>query len=594
MKKQFSGWEVKMIRHRELFYLVVFLAMGNFSKAAVVNLDDLSLSPESYWNGSDGSGGFISGSTFFNNNFTDWGGGVTSWEGFSYSNITDTTMQGLPGQYNAITGAGQGGSPNYAICFVGWTVPPTITLDTTATIYGLYVTNNNMTYYSLLNGSAPAKKFGGTTGNDPDWLLLTITGKDTDGVITGIVDFYLADYRFDNNSMDYIVDTWEFVDLTPLGQVKTLEFSLSSSDNGDFGINTPTYFALDTIIFQTETTDAVSYNDAGVNGYINPYNDWKHAGPQDPNAVINPIFRSWATEVLSYHQSPGVDSQWSDPNKTLGAVTGNVTDIFSLGDLSREQIDQGESVGWIILTFDAPIRNNRGYDFAIFENGLLSNYTTSEGSTTGEILAELAYVEVSSNGMDFVRFNSVSLTPEAVGPYGTIEIGNVNNLAGKHPNANGICTGTPFDLQEIANHPDVVLDIVDINDIKYVRIIDIPGTGDFSDNATEQINPNTWPDLDFYENSHPIYDMWLSWGSGGFDLEAIGILEEQEYSADINLDGMVDESDLDLLLSAWQSHIGQENWIARCDLAEPKNYLIDGEDLDVFLSQWLKVEKWRY
>jgi hypothetical protein len=188
----------------------------------------------------------------------------------------------------------------------------------------------------------------------------------------------------------------------------------------------------------------------------------------------------------------------------------------------------------------------------------------------------------------------VSLTPEAVGPYGTIEISNVYNLAGKHPNSNGICTGTPFDLQEIANNPDVVSGIVDINDIKYVRIIDIPGTGDFSDNATTQINPNTWPDLDYYGDTHPIYDMWLSWGSGGFDLEAIGILQEQEYSADINLDGIVNESDLDLFLSAWQSHLGQINFIARCDLAEPKNYVIDGEDLDVFLLQWLKVEKWRY
>ena len=583
-----------MIRHRELFYLVVFLAMVNFSKAAVVTFDDLSLPAESYWNGSDNSGGFTSSFAFFNNNFTDWGGGVTSWDGFSYSNITDTAASGYSAQYNAITGTGQGGSPNYAICYVGWTEPPTITLDTAGTVYGLYVTNNNTTYYSLLNSSAPAKKFGGTTGNDPDWLLLTIIGKDAGGVVTGTVDFYLADYRFEDNSEDYIVDTWEYIGLTSLGQVKILEFALSSSDTGDFGINTPTYFALDTIVFQSEPTDVVSNNDAGINGYINPYNNWKHAGPQDPNAVINPIFKGWATEVVSYHQSPGVDSQWSDPNKTLGPVTGNVTDIFSLGDLSREQIDQGESVGWIILTFDEPIRNNRGYDFAVFENGLLSDFTTSAGSMEGEILAELAYVEVSSNGTDFVRFNSVSLTPEPVGPYGTIEIGNVYNLAGKHPNANGICMGTPFDLQEIANNPMVTSGLADINDIKYIRLVDIPGTGDFSDNATEQINPYTWPDLDFYENSHPIYDMWLSWGSGGFDLEAMGILEEQEYSADINLDGIVDESDLDLFLSAWQSHLGQDNWIARCDLAEPKNYVIDNEDLDVFLSQWLKVEKWRY
>jgi hypothetical protein len=587
------------MRFTNCICLIIVSVIAGAAQAEIATFDELILSPETYWNGSDGSGGFTSSSAFFSNNFTDWGGGVTSWESFSYSNITDTTTQGLPGQYNAVIGEGQGGSPNYAICFVGWTEIPTLTLDTTGTVYGSYVTNNNTTYYSLLNSSAPAKKFGGISGNDPDWLLLTITGKDVDGVITGIVDFYLADYRFDDNSMDYIIDTWEYIDLTSLGQVKTLEFALSSSDIGDWGMNTPAYFALDTIIFQPESADTASYNDDGVNGYINPYNNWKHAAPQDPNAVINPIFRDWATEVLSYNQTPGVDSRWSDPNKTLGPATGNVNDIFSLGDLSREQIAQGESVGWIILTFDEPIQNNRGYDFAVFENGLLSDFTTQEGSTAGELLAELAYVEVSSNGIDFVRFPSLSLTEQQGDLFSTIDMKNVYNLAGKHPNAYNVCTGTPFDLQEISNHSMVTSGLVDINDIKYIRLVDIPGTGDFYDDAVAYIDPNTWPAWDYYSDNHPVFDAWNTslvplYPSGGFDLEAIGILEEQEYSADINLDGIVDESDLDLFLSAWQSHLGQEKWIARCDLAEPKNYMIDHEDMDVFLLQWLKVEKWRY
>ncbi len=582
------------MRVRNCICLIIVSVIAVASQAEIATFDELILPPESYWNGSDGLGGFTSAGLGFNNLYSDI---YKYWEGFSYSNITDTTTQGMPSQYNAITGTGQGGSPNYAICYVGWTEPPTITLDTAGTVYGLYVTNNNMAYYPMLNDSTA--KFGGTTGNDPDWFLLTITGKDADGVVTGMVDFYLADYRFDDNSMDYIIDEWEYIDLTPLGQVKTLEFSLSSSDTGDFGMNTPAYFALDTIIFQPESTDTASYNDAGINGYINPYDGWKHSSPQDPNAVINPIFRGWATEVVNYNQTPGVDSRWSEPNKTLGAATGNVNDIFSLGDLSREQIAQGESVGWVIVTFDEPIRNNRGYDFAVFENGLLSDFTTQEGSAAGEILAELAYVEASSNGEDFVRFPSLSLTEQPGDLFSTIEMNNVYNLAGKHPNAYNICTGTPFDLQELANHSMVTSGLVDINDIKYIRLVDIPGTGDFYDDAVTYINPNTWPAWDYYSDNHPIFDAWNTslvplYPSGGFDSEAIGTLEEQEYSADINLDGIVDESDLDLFLSAWQSHLGQINWIARCDLAEPKNYAIDGQDLDVFLLQWLKVEKWRY
>ena len=44
----------------------------------------------------------------------------------------------------------------------------------------------------------------------------------------------LADYRFEDNSQDYIVDTWEFIDVsaTSLNAADTIAFVLSSSDVG--------------------------------------------------------------------------------------------------------------------------------------------------------------------------------------------------------------------------------------------------------------------------------------------------------------------------------------------------------------------------
>lgn len=226
------------------FAILVFVIAGA-AKAAVSDFEDLSLGSESYWNGSDGSGGFHSGSAYYNNNYNTMYG---SWDGFSYSNITDTTTSGMAGQYNAITGGGQGGSSNYAIGYVGWAQPPTVTLDVVGVVDGLYVTNNNYAYYSMLYGDAFAKKFGGVSGNDEDWFLLTITGKDSGGAVTGMVDFYLADYRFADNSLDYILDEWSGVDLRSLGAVKSLEFTLSSSDIGEWGMNTPAYFAIDTVV----------------------------------------------------------------------------------------------------------------------------------------------------------------------------------------------------------------------------------------------------------------------------------------------------------------------------------------------------------
>lgn len=238
-----------MASGRMMSFILIF-AFAGVVGADMADLDDLNLAPESYWNGSDGAGGFASGSAYFKNNYDFTYG---SWDGFAYSNITDTALSGWAAQYNAITGAGQNGSANYGIGYIGWVEPPVITLDIAGVVDGLYVTNNNYAYYSMLNGDAFAKKFGGNSGGDEDWLLLTITGKDAVGSATGTVDFYLADYRFADNGQDYIVNTWEYVDLSSLGAVKNLEFNLSSSDVGDWGMNTPAYFALDTVIPEPST-----------------------------------------------------------------------------------------------------------------------------------------------------------------------------------------------------------------------------------------------------------------------------------------------------------------------------------------------------
>jgi len=223
---------------------------GGIVFAVVADFEDLPLSAESFWNGSDGSGGFTSGRAFFANSYdTVWG----SWDGFAYSNLTDTGASGYSAQYNAIAGGGQGGSVNYAVGYVGWVLPPAVILDTPRALDGFYVANSNYTYYSMLHGDMFSKKFGGPAGDEPDWLVLSITGKDAAGAAAGVVEFYLADFRFDDSAQDYIVGDWTWVDLSSLGAVKRLEFAMSSSDAGPFGMNTPGFFAIDTLVPEPAT-----------------------------------------------------------------------------------------------------------------------------------------------------------------------------------------------------------------------------------------------------------------------------------------------------------------------------------------------------
>lgn len=218
---------------KSLCVVLVFGIGGMVKAEEIANFEDLTLGAQSFWNGSDGSGGFASGGAWFSNNYDSTYG---SWDGFAYSNITDTAGSGWASQYNAITGGGQGGSANYAVGYVGWTMPPAMTLDVPTIVSGLYVTNNNYAYYSMLYGDAFAKQFG-----DYDWFLLTMTGKDATGAVTGTVEFYLAEGT-------NIVNSWRYVELTSLGIVKSVEFSSSSSDTGIYGMNTPAYFVIDTVI----------------------------------------------------------------------------------------------------------------------------------------------------------------------------------------------------------------------------------------------------------------------------------------------------------------------------------------------------------
>jgi hypothetical protein len=109
------------------------------------------------------------------------------------------------------------------------------------------VCNNTYAALSMKNGDSYCKKFGGTTGSDPDWYSVTLNGYDKNGQKVGSVTCYLADFRFADSSKDFIVNKWTTIDLSSLGKIHQLAFEFGSSDSGAYGINTPTYVCLDNI-----------------------------------------------------------------------------------------------------------------------------------------------------------------------------------------------------------------------------------------------------------------------------------------------------------------------------------------------------------
>lgn len=239
-----------LISFSTLFAVLFFSFYANSQNVA--NFENLSLAPNSFWNGSDNSGGFYSGGFYFPNSFTDYGGGMYAWYGFAYSNKSDTLTIGYTNQFSAITGKGASNTANYAVSYVNYDwmnnynmIPNTVRFPNSLALSGFYVTNSTYAYYSMLYGDGSlAKKFGGPSENDPDWFKLQIKGY-YNGLLKDTIDFYLADFRFSNNSQDYILKEWKWVDLSSMGLVDSISFGLTSSDMGAYGMNTPSYFCFD-------------------------------------------------------------------------------------------------------------------------------------------------------------------------------------------------------------------------------------------------------------------------------------------------------------------------------------------------------------
>ena len=251
--------------------IITCIGLSVWAQSTTVDFEDFGLTTDEFRNGSDGTQAFESGKVRLPINYDDT---YSSWTGWALSAVTDNETPGFGNQYSAITGGGVDGSLTYATSYNF--VPNRLTIDaslsnTIEELRGLYITNATYTYLSMRDGDAFAKKFGGADGNDPDFFLLTIKGLNLN-MEADSVEVYLADYRFEDNTQDFILDEWTFVDLSKFNADQDLTFHLSSSDVGQFGVNTPQYFCIDNILFDFSTsTENDFFSDLTV--YPNPASD---------------------------------------------------------------------------------------------------------------------------------------------------------------------------------------------------------------------------------------------------------------------------------------------------------------------------------
>ncbi len=209
--------------------------------------------------------------------------------------------------------------------------------------------------------------------------------------------------------------------------------------------------------------------------------------------------------ILEWASSCAIQRGWVNiSDTTLGnTYFGSEDDATGKADNSVLSLGDG---GIAYLTFPVPIKNGAGPDFAVFEN------------TFNNEFLELAFVEVSSDGLNYFRFPAVSLTQtdSQTTTFGALDPTKINNLAGKYV----VMYGTPFDLDDIKDNP-----LLNKNSITHVRIIDVVGsiTPDFaaSDSQGNIIN-DPWP---------------TPFNTGGFDLDAVGVINSSSNIPDIKEEG---------------------------------------------------------
>ena len=239
---------------KKLSTLFLFVLSFSLTAQTIADFENFGLEVDQFDNDASPGTHFESGNVLLPNNYVD-DPMFPFWTGWSISTSTDVTTEGFTNQYSSISGGGYDGSLGFAVGTAFSALELELNdLAKGNPVAGMYINNGTYPYLSMLNGDSFAKRFGGEDGTDPDFFLLTISGI-VDGIPTSNnVEFYLADYRFDNSEEDYIINEWTFVDLSSLGDVNGLSFSLTSSDNNQFGMLTPAFFLADNITTMDDLT----------------------------------------------------------------------------------------------------------------------------------------------------------------------------------------------------------------------------------------------------------------------------------------------------------------------------------------------------
>lgn len=211
-----------------------------------VTIDTVSLSynEDGIWSENNQDKNLVLGDYTFSHYLTEW----MTVEGFTPSRSTDNAFHQPMYEwlYTVVPGHGLNNRPFISAfwssregeAFEDKSCRIARTDGTVFSPESIMVVNSCYAYYSMIHGDTYCKKF-----EKDDWFLLIAHGVKEDGSET-TAEFYLAKITDDSDIEKGIVTDWTRFNLSPLGDVTGIYFTLDSSDSGQWGMNTPASFAV--------------------------------------------------------------------------------------------------------------------------------------------------------------------------------------------------------------------------------------------------------------------------------------------------------------------------------------------------------------
>lgn len=241
------------MKTKRFFYLALSVLFAT-SFVACNNDDDVEYIDIEFENVDLGETGYVNNVNYVEDNLTftnNYNASYGSWSGFSISSKTDMETAGYLNQYSIYGTSGVAGSSNFAVAYYSAydETEPTFAFPDNIQhkIVSAYFSLTTYTYLAITEGNDGSGAVTAFTLENNDLYTVVATGYDAADTKTGEITIKLADYT---GAEALLFDQWTKVDLSALGKVNKVKFMVTSTDTGDWGMNTPSYFAVDNIRFE--------------------------------------------------------------------------------------------------------------------------------------------------------------------------------------------------------------------------------------------------------------------------------------------------------------------------------------------------------